>query len=142
LLASLNDGPEKQIMVTYASLYGDYGFDLPALIPQVYLHYDPHTRSQRNSPGPLVRQRMDFLLLLPKRRRVVIELDGQQHYADDNGRASPARYAEMVREDRGLRLAGYEVFRFGGQELRDPVAGAATVKDFFVKLLEAYGVTT
>ena len=33
--------------------------------------------------------------------------------------ANPRRYAEMVAEDRELRLAGYEVYRFGGVELID-----------------------
>jgi very-short-patch-repair endonuclease len=33
---------------------------------------------------------MDFLLLLAKRRRVVIDLDGIQHYADDEQRGRPA----------------------------------------------------
>jgi len=32
------------------------------------------------------------------------------------GRPSPARYAEMVREDRRIRLAGYGLYRFGGHE--------------------------
>ena len=53
-----------------------------------------------------------------------MELDGRHHYADADGGASPALYAEMVREDRALRLAGYEVFRFGGYELTDPTLGA------------------
>jgi very-short-patch-repair endonuclease len=35
---------------------------------------------------PLDRQRMGFLLLLPGHRRVVIEFDGIQHYADDSQR--------------------------------------------------------
>lgn len=59
---------------------------------------------------------MDFLLLLPHRQRVVIEIDGKQHYADGDT-ASPQRYASMVAEDRNLRLLGYEVYRFGGFEL-------------------------
>jgi hypothetical protein len=42
---------------------------------------------------------MDFLLLLPSRRRIVIELDGVQHYADDSEHADPARYAAMVPAD-------------------------------------------
>ena len=58
----------------------------------------------------------DFLLLLPGRQRVVIEIDGKQHYADGET-ASPQRYATMVAEDRNLRLLGYEVYRFGGYEL-------------------------
>ncbi|MGY0498265.1 hypothetical protein ACWZHB_07185 [Nocardia sp. FBN12] len=32
---------------------------------------------------------MDFLLLFSDRQRVVIELDGRQHYADDRGLADP-----------------------------------------------------
>jgi hypothetical protein len=60
---------------------------------------------------------MDFLPLLPNRSRIVIECDGVQHCADDDGRASPHRYADVVAEDRVLRLRGYEVYRFGGAEL-------------------------
>jgi very-short-patch-repair endonuclease len=67
----------------------------------------------------LPRQRMDFLLLPGGSTRVVIDLDGKHHYATDDGVASPPRYAEMVREDRRIRLGGYEVFRFGGGELQD-----------------------
>ena len=61
---------------------------------------------------------MDFLLLLPNRIRIVIECDGIQHYADDAGRADPRRYAEMIAEDRELRLRGYEIYRFSGHELQ------------------------
>src|SRR5262249_59191424 len=62
---------------------------------------------------------MDFLLLLARHRRVVLEVDGLQHYADSDGRASPARYAQMAAADRELRLAGYEVYRLGGHEIAD-----------------------
>jgi hypothetical protein len=31
--------------------------------------------------------------------------------------ANPQLYAQMVSEDRMFRMAGYEVFRFGGYEL-------------------------
>lgn len=50
------------------------------------------------------------------RERVVLEVDGQQHYSEDNI-PRPDLYAEMVAEDRRLRLAGYEIYRFGGHEL-------------------------
>lgn len=36
----------------------------PALLPQVYLHYDPYTRRERGLEQVLARQRMDFLMLL------------------------------------------------------------------------------
>ena len=56
---------ERLVFKTYAELYAKAdGFDLPALIPQVYLHYDPYTRLERGGRSPLVRQRMDFLLLV------------------------------------------------------------------------------
>ncbi|MER5708450.1 hypothetical protein [Streptomyces sp. NPDC002122] len=60
---------------------------------------------------------MDFLLLTPDRSRIVIEVDGVQHYADATGKASPRLYSEMVAEDRRLRLMGYDIYRFGGHEL-------------------------
>jgi very-short-patch-repair endonuclease len=84
-----------------------------------------------------MRERMDFLLLLPRGVRIVLEVDGQQHYAEGTNRgapASPRLYSEMVAEDRRLRLRGYEVYRFGGYEL-----GAASsddmLREFFDELL-------
>lgn len=140
LMDSADDGPERLILKTYAQLYGEFGFDIPALLPQVYLHYDPY--SQRpGKPAHLARQRMDFLLLVPMRRRIVIELDGKQHYAESDGRASPRLYGEMMREDRRLRLAGYELFRIGGDELKDPEVGGPLLRDFFIELLRYYDVT-
>ncbi|WP_216363025.1 hypothetical protein [Nocardia farcinica] len=131
---------EQLVFRTYCERYrGDSGSTAPALIPQVYLHLDPFTARERRElgkPGRLKRERMDFLLLLPNRVRIVIEVDGKQHYADGEA-ASPARYAEMVAEDRALRLRGYEVFRFGGYELAQTGA-PAMVRRFFDDLLSAY----
>jgi very-short-patch-repair endonuclease len=81
---------------------------------------------------------MDFLLLLPQRIRVVIECDGKQHYADETGRADSQRYADMVAEDRELRLRGYEVYRFGGAELVDTPAASRRLTTFFDRLAERY----
>jgi very-short-patch-repair endonuclease len=121
---------ESVIFDVYTRRYKD-GFGIPALIPQVYLHYDPYTRAARGTEGsPLDRQRMDFFLLFSDRQRVVIEVDGRQHYADEQGRADTALYAKMVAEDRRLRLSGYEVYRFGGHELLQPGA-AEMVSTFF-----------
>ncbi|MET7520016.1 hypothetical protein ABZS88_43010 [Streptomyces sp. NPDC005480] len=89
---------------------------------------------------------MDFLLLAPDRSRIVIEVDGVQHYGrenppDEKGRvtytASPQLYSEMVAEDRRLRLAGYEIYRFGGWELTRP-QGEQTLTDFFTELLKRH----
>ncbi|SCL12861.1 hypothetical protein GA0070616_0150 [Micromonospora nigra] len=135
---SAGRGPEYLMFQTYAALLKEHGFGLPALIPQVYLHYDPRTRAQRHAPGPLARQRMDFLMLLRDQRRLVIEIDGKQHYAEGD-LASPRLYAEMVAEDRDLQLAGYDVVRFGGYEFRDADAARATVTCFFERVLRQHG---
>jgi hypothetical protein len=43
----------------------------------------------------------------------------------------------MVAEDRRLRLAGYEVFRFGGAELmHEEQPAKALLEDFFTRLLD------
>jgi very-short-patch-repair endonuclease len=82
---------------------------------------------------------MDYLHLLPQGIRVVIEVDGKQHYARNDGQADPVRYAEMVSQDRELQLAGYHVFRFGASELTEPNS-ESIVKDFFTALFSRFGV--
>jgi hypothetical protein len=111
--------------------------DIPALLPEVYLHYDPKTRTELKGEPRLIRQRMDFLLLLPKGRRIVIEIDGVQHYSE-NGKPNPQKYGEMVSEDRKLKLAGYDVYRFGGYEfLRQ---AESLVEGFFDQLFVYYRI--
>ena len=79
-------------------------------------------------------------MLLPRRVRVVIELDGRQHYTDEDGKGSPERYAEMMSEDRVLRLAGYEVYRFGGYELSNRAKAGPLLIDYFTTLLARHNV--
>jgi hypothetical protein len=43
----------------------------------------------------------------------------------------------MVAADRDLRLAGYEIYRFGGRELQGE-AGKALVEAFFYRLLQKH----
>lgn len=120
-----NSPGEFAVFRGYYERYGSsLGEKLPALLPQVYLHYDPYTKRERGDELFLVRQRMDFLLMLDYGVRVVIEVDGRRHYAAPTAggqgyAADPSRYAEMAAEDRRLRLAGYEVYRFGAVEFAD-----------------------
>ena len=86
------------------------------------------------------RQRMDFLLLLPYNRRVVIEIDGKQHYSRGNV-PKPELYAEMVAEDRRIQLAGYEVYRFGGYEFVEDKSAAQAVESFFSDLFAYHSIT-
>jgi len=142
LLNSLDSPPEITFFKAYFQLLrGQYHQNLPALIPQVYLHYDPYTKRQRNGEIYLPRQRMDFLLLLPNRERVVIEIDGKQHYSEENV-ASPQRYAEMVSADRDLKLHGYDVYRFGGYELMNEDKSAELMKNFFNSFFKKYAIKT
>ncbi|WP_217359997.1 hypothetical protein [Anabaena sp. UHCC 0253] len=138
LSLSPSSPPEKLLFETYYETFGNmYGDNLPALIPQVYLHYDPYTLKELPNKR-IARQRMDFLILFSTQERVVIEVDGKQHYANDEI-ASTQKYSEMVAEDRKLKLAGYEIYRFGGYELRGEL-GKNLVIDFFNKIFEKYNI--
>ena len=46
----------------------------------------------------------------------------------------------MMAADRELRLAGYEVFRFGAAELGKSEQAAKTVGEFFESLFKRYGI--
>lgn len=140
LLESLptNSPPQMTLFKGFYKGFGSLIPDLPALLPEVWLHWDPKTVRERG-PDALLRFRMDFLLLLPHGTRIVVEVDGKQHYANDEGVADPSRYASLVAADRELKLSGYEVFRFGGGELPNEQS-FSLVKDFFVALFEKYCV--
>lgn len=120
---------------------------VPALIPQVWLHYDPKTIKELEREGTskrLKHQKMDFLMLFSDSKRIVIEIDGQQHYANGDT-ASPKLYAEMVKYDRWMRLKGYEVYRFGGYELTTSSSNTKEqieklIEDFFQNLFKKYEI--
>ncbi|MGG0476196.1 hypothetical protein ABEY96_28880 [Priestia aryabhattai] len=140
LYNSLDSHPEKIFFKSYFKLLKEsYNKNLPALIPQVYLHYDPYTKSQRNGQAYLARQRMDFLLILPNEQRVVIEIDGKQHYSVGST-SNPKKYAEMVSADRDIKLQGYEVYRFGGYELLEEHTSLNLLGPFFKRLLSKHEI--
>lgn len=143
---------EYTLFYTYYSEFSKVlGDQLPALIPQVYLHYDPRTIKERGHTPVLLRQRMDLLLLIERNVRIVIEVDGKQHYADGD-KASTTKYADMVAEDRRLRLAGYDLYRFGATEFKDVILsngkymiGAVAKQvaiNFFQQLFEKHHIKT
>ena len=109
--------PQRLLFDLYHQIHGAQMPQRPALLPEVWRHWDPKTVRARGKQA-LVGHRMDFLLLLPHGRRVVIEVDGAHHYSTD-GCPDPRRYAQQVAEDRRLKLRGYEVYRFGGAELTE-----------------------
>ncbi|HEY9257514.1 hypothetical protein [Chitinophaga sp.] len=134
---SLASEPEKLFFETYYTEFSRrLSRQLPALIPQIYLHYDPYSIKQYGVQY-LLRQRMDFLMLLNNNIRIVIEIDGIQHYAEGTT-AIPAKYAEMVNLDRDLKLLGYDVYRFGGYELKPGCE--QVIISFFEKLFKKHSV--
>ncbi|WP_439544035.1 hypothetical protein [Hyphomicrobium sp.] len=139
LQESLASDAERKLFATYFKAYrSTLGEALPALLPQVYLHYDPAVVKTLRHRLPLPRQRMDFLLLLPGRQRIVLEVDGKHHFSE-NDHPSLNVYADMVSADRELRLAGYEVYRFGANELVGEGA-ESKITDFFEKLFRLHRV--
>lgn len=131
--------PQRNLYLHYHSFLGSHVPNLPALLPEVWLHWDPKTAEARGRDA-LLRFRMDFLLLLPRGRRVVLEVDGKHHYATNN-RADPILYAKNMRADRDLKLSNYDVFRFGADELRSDEQARITVQDFFRDLFRSFGVS-
>lgn len=139
LLAALPESspPQRLLFEMFYKTFRKRVPELPALLPEVWLHWDSKTVRERGVHA-LLRFRMDFLILISPSIRVVIEVDGKQHYADQD-RADPKRYAAMVQADRELRLAGYEVYRFGGSELAED-SGRKLAAEFFVRLFERHGL--
>jgi very-short-patch-repair endonuclease len=133
-----NSPPQQELFDSYHQEFAQND-GLLALLPEVWVHWDPVTKSARQDDA-LLTQRMDFLMLLPMHRRVVLEVDGAQHYSTANGQSSPVVYAETTRADRGLRLSGYEVYRFSGHELSADRA-QTTVSEFFSRLLRTSPTT-
>lgn len=143
LLCSLPDNSpgQRNLFGLYHGILGSAVYDLPALLPEVWLHWDHKTVRERG-PEALLNSRMDFLLLLPHGQRVVLEVDGSQHYTRDRGQVpDSSKYAEMMAGDRDLKLRGYEVFRFGHDELRDAERARALLQEFLPALLQRFEVS-
>ncbi|MBS5043250.1 MAG: hypothetical protein KHZ54_12455 [Erysipelotrichaceae bacterium] len=148
----LDSEPERIFYKAYISYLKKHTKNIPALLPQVYMYYDPKTKAQRDWQI-FEHQKMDFMMIISPSQRVVFEIDGSQHYAEDDiapgsqykHYASPSRYAEMMKAHREMSLAGYDVYRFGGKELW--VNGSTTeemiienISTFFDKLFDKYFV--
>jgi hypothetical protein len=131
-----NSPPQRLLFESYFKHFKHSIPRLPALLPEVWLHWDPKTVQERGKDA-LLRFRMDFLMLLPNGVRVVLEVDGKQHYAGADSKADPSKYAAMAAADRDLRLSGYDVYRFGATELIAPT-GPTMVGEFFERLFRAH----
>jgi hypothetical protein len=148
LRKSLGSVAEESFYDAYTEVKDQMNGEIPALLPQVWLYYDPKLETDRIKKI-FEHQRMDFLMLISDTKRIVVEIDGKQHYGEMrqiNGRqypdyiASADKYAAMVSAQRDLTLAGYEVYRFGGKELSDEAIGKQRAKSFFNDLFRKYRI--
>jgi hypothetical protein len=127
---------QKNLFWHYHHAHWDRLSDVPALLPEIWIHWDPKTLRERGVHA-MQNLRMDFLMLLPGNRRVVLEVDGMQHYTRNGGtEPDSGKYAATMAGDRDLKFGGYEVFRFGHDELRDREHAQPLGADFFATLLE------
>ncbi len=143
---SLGDSPMEQLFFdTYLEITAGKEEKIPALFPQVWLYYDPKLQKDRIKKI-FEHQRMDFIMLFSESNRVVIEIDGVQHYADyvaGNRKhyASVDKYADMMAAQWEMSLAGYDVYRFGAKELYNSAIGKRKVYAFFEGLFLRYGIS-
>ncbi|MBF6325895.1 hypothetical protein [Nocardia cyriacigeorgica] len=135
-----NSPPQANLFRLYYEIHRESVYRLPALLPEIWLYWDPKTSDQRGTEA-LLKFRMDFLLLLPD-RRIVLEVDGVSHYTNLAGEPSPQEYAKNAKVDRAMKLSGFDVYRFGGAELSDVQEARAEVTRFFRELFAKYEVTT
>lgn len=78
----LDSDPERLFYKAYISYLKSHGKHIPALIPQVYMYYDPKAKTQREWQI-FEHQKMDFMMIISPSQRIVFEIDGSQHYAED-----------------------------------------------------------
>ncbi|MEH0930918.1 hypothetical protein [Micromonospora sp. CPCC 205558] len=133
--------PQRLLFDLYHEIHGTAVHELPALLPEVWLYWDPLTVKARGAAA-LLNLRMDFLLLVPGGGRIVLEVDGRTHYGVEKGAspgqkvwiADPPTYARTTAGSRKLTVAGYEVYRFGAYELRNHREARPVLAAFFSEL--------
>lgn len=74
---SMDSESEKIFFDAYIEVVKEHGDFIPALLPQIYLYYDPLSVNARGWKL-FEHQKMDFLMLCSMSERIVIEIDGNQ----------------------------------------------------------------
>ncbi|MBE9096894.1 hypothetical protein [Tychonema sp. LEGE 07203] len=119
---------------------------LPALIPHVYVNWDFSQEERSKRKKPFI---VDFIFkssAFGTNDIVVVEIDGQSHYARyDTERKtyqlSEDVYAENLKKDRWLRKQGFKVFRIGNSELKTITSSPEKDKldNFYCFFTEVFG---
>ena len=105
---------ELKVQNFYKSRYAS-NENNPVLIPQVYLHYDPKCKKEREKymlSDTIIFQRMDFLILY-NNRRIIIEIDGSSHF-ETNNTVDLVKYTKQVEYDRTMKFLGYDSYNYEG----------------------------
>jgi very-short-patch-repair endonuclease len=131
--------PQRRFFELYHLINRNQIPSLPALLPEVWLHWDHKTVQQRGVRA-LLGQRMDFLLLAPNHHRIIVEVDGASHFSDEHGQPSPSRYARNARFGREMQLRGYIVYRFGAAELQSDQQATPMLTEFFDRMFAKHGI--
>ena len=97
---------------------------VPALIPQAWINWSSESKDTLSRTGykeSNLPYRFDFVAFWANRKYVVM-LDGIEHYAEKIGvrwDAKEEKYAARLKEDRWLRIQGWNVFRVGNWEVKE-----------------------
>ena len=86
------------------------------LFPEVYLNINAKMGDREN------KQCVDFLMILPNKEKIIIEIDGIGHYGSKkNGewKIDQKKYAVDRKFDREMYFQGYKVFRFSNYEINN-----------------------
>lgn len=116
--------PDKH-MQKYELLLDKLKDKVPALIPQAWINWSSTNKEALRRMGykeSNLPYRLDFVAFWQSRNYVVM-IDGIEHYADLVGKrwdAKEEKYAARLKEDRLLRIQGWDVFRVGNWEVKDP----------------------
>lgn len=100
------------------------------LFPEVYVNVNMKSWDLES------KQCIDFMMILPNKEKVIIEIDGIGHYANENkGKwyADSNKFSVDRKFDREMQFQGYKVFRFGNVEINNDIS---VVEEFFKELFK------
>lgn len=117
--------------------------DTPALLPEVELYHNSYTNKENKNYNP---QRMDFCLILPNDKKILIELDGIQHISelDKFGTwvASEDKYSEQCLFNNEWQLKGNEIYRISNKTFKDMKEEEIEnfITNFFILLFKKHNI--
>ena len=95
------------------NIYTDYKNDF-FIFPEVYVNVNVKKGDLEN------KQCVDFMIILPSKQKIIIEIDGIGHYGkkrNEEWYADIKNYTIDRKFDRQMQLDGYKVFRFSNSEI-------------------------